>query len=425
MVEQGVMNAGENPVPPRPLTGGVGPTALPPQPGGKRQKRPIPQISLSPVEEGYAVLLAEGWDTIAETYNMSVSEALQERLEAARLEAEALDLRHENTPRAFPFGGETLQIYPRRPGRGLWVLACDDFQITFRSPAMEWAITVRYSSAGLWEWGWWPLRNRVLALFFQDCSSRGSDWTRISEAHWCWDFHSPAFSEEFRPRIVENVVCHSSTKKSFMVEVWARGSRGETLTIGKKGYLQVQVYDKGQEITDASGKTWMFGLWERSGWRPPEDGRAKDVWRLEVRMYGDFLKDRGVPDAAQLELGLLELLTEALVTRRLTSPSGDRNRWRWPMHPLWVLAWRAAGGLAEMRPLGRQVTEAGDAIMQQMIAGIAGTARAACVLRVGDWDPIVAEQIIRAALTRAKNDPAGKKKVEKLEERYRYVAEAR
>ena len=377
-------------------------------------------------------LLAQGWDTVAETYDLQIPEALEEQLEQCRLVAEELYDRENPAPHTIQFGGEEIQINPRRPKRGKWSLQNDDFQITFRSPRMNWCCTVRYSAAGLWEYGIDALRERALGMLLRECRQKGSDpfdWQRISEAHWAFDFYVPAMSTEMIPGILGNVICHSSTKKNnetkLSVGEWGRADYVETLDIGKGAPLHIQLYDKGKEITEASGKIWMASLWERSGWRAEEQGRIRDVWRLEIRMKKDFLRGRGILHLEELRGGLGELLAEALVTRRLTLPNGDKNRARWPLHPMWTAAYRASGEAREMLPLGKQLTEAGDVLRDRLVANVAGNLRTAVVLEVGDYDPENARQILNEALEHLEADPDHDRKTDKAREIYKYVDCAR
>lgn len=405
---------------PLPLTGGSGPT----------KGRELPNVPLSDPDAGYR-LLAQGWDTLAETFDLVIPMHVEETLEAARLHAEALDPDGQ-TPHTIQFGGQECQIQSRRPKRGRWVIFTDDFQITFRSPKMEWCVTVRYSAAGLWEYGLPELRGQVLEILLAELRPRDpKDWQRVSEAHWCFDFHAPAFSHEMRPRILENVLCHSSTKKKaetkLGAEIWGRSTYIETLTIGKGAPLEIQAYDKGKEITEASGKTWMLKIWGRDGWRPDRDGETiKHVWRLEIRMRKDFLKERRVRNLAELEEHLDALLAEALFKRRLVTPAaGDQNRWRWPLHPLWSEAYRATAGVCELLPLGRQITMAGDALARSLMKNAAGNIRAAAVLEIGDFDALDAERIAGEVLEILRTDPDRDHKAAKAVERYKYVNEAR
>lgn len=125
----------------------------------------------------------------------------------------------------------------------------------------------------------------------------------------------------------QRCVCAKRSWPRQVVKIGTIGTsrRDETLQIGySRPNLAIQVYDKGQEITDISGKTWMYKVWEREGYYPPEKERAKDIWRVEIRFGKDFIKNRGFLTFDDMEAHLAELLAEALITRRLVRRSRHR-----------------------------------------------------------------------------------------------------
>jgi len=411
----------------RPLTGYLGHTLKDFKEGEILEHRQFANIRLPEVDPAYATLLAAGFDTVAETFNVVIPNQLVTELEAVRSEAEGADDR-KGAPRLMIFGGEQIQMGARRPKGGKFYMQNDDLQITLRSPAMEWNVTVRYLSAGLWEYGWDALRERALAILLREMRPRGEDWQRLTEVHFAFDFWSPDFTGEMTPAILGNVICHSSTKKNSNGKVpfqqWGRGSYLETLTIGQGAPLEIQVYDKAKEITEVSGKTWMLKLWEREGYYPP-DGKPADVWRLEVRMRADWLKDRRSATRDTFHENFQRLVSEALATRRLALPSGDTNRWRWPMHPLWAHAFHRVGAFTAAPVLGHQTTEAPEAIAARRRAQIAGMIRSYTVLKSDDWSREVAEGLIQGVLEAIEADPDHETKVANAQERYRYVVEAK
>ena len=398
--------------------------------------RTIPDIKLNEIE-GYAKVLARGFDTVKETFNVQIPEALMERLQIERNEA------HEKFDGAegllVKFGDEEMKLSPYGTKSALFVLGNDDFTIFIRSPKMEWCVSVEYRAAGLWEYGLEKLRERALKCLFKEvrpivhkgCLYDLSDprsHQRISIVHFAFDFHSPAFTKEMKPSIMEQIFCPSATKKSVQgteYSAYGKGTELETLTIGKKNNLQVQVYNKGKEITDTSGKTWMYDLWARAGYAP-NDGKAQDVWRLEIRFGSEFLKNRGILTIFDVHEELPALITEALFTRRLSEKStGDSNRWRWPMHALWVAAYKELGeGYPFMLPLGRKCTLSDEARAECLKKSIAGNLRSLSVLKVGDLDELTAINIIVECYDIMRHDPDGKRKTERAINRYFFAKEA-
>jgi hypothetical protein len=409
---------------PHPLTGGIGDTSA---------WRDLPSISIPAPSDcsSRAVLLASGLDTVVEAFDIQITEATCEILESVRLRAEALS--EDLSGRVvLDLGGIQFQMVAIR-GRGLrWRLENDDITIRIRPVKMDFCVSVRYSAAGLWEHGYAALREQVEQVLQHLGARRREDWERLSEIHCAFDFFTEEFTSEMCPSLIEQVVAHSEVKRSGVCgrdqekdEVWGKGGRLETLTIGKGAPLEIQVYDKGREIDEASGKTWMLDLWEASGhWTRSGDNRQQHCWRLEVRFRSDFLRNRSIRTMAEFIDHVEPLLSEALLTRRLCEPTGDSNRGRWPMHWLWASALHSIGAVNVALPLGRKVTEAREVLSERLVKALAGTLRAAVVLRRGEWDRTVAGFLLPRLIAVAEQDPAHDDKVALARERYRYVAEA-
>ena len=400
---------------PHPLTGGVGCTETP--------SRDLPQIPFCDVPSGYGVILAQGFDTWQETWRCEIPDRQWRVLEG--LQAQARD-HDDGAGVPVRWGNEVLQMRPHGAKGGVrFVLGNDDLLFMVRSPKNEWTVTVRFLAAGLWEHGHEKLAARAANAVqgFGLTLNMLSDEARIGRVDFCFDIYSPQFSKEFQPGLSQAVVCHSSTKskEKLLAGTHARGGKGETLTIGMKKALEVEVYDKIKEITEASGKAWMYEVWAQAlHGEIPES----DVWRLEVRMGKDFLRTRGIICPHHVIDHLDELIAEALITRRLTRPKKrDKNRRRWPMHPLWVMAFNAREA-GSMRPLGRQITTRREALEQMIVKQVAGTLRSVGVLRETDADETELTRIARQAVEEALTDPKHGHKIERAKERYRNIDEA-
>ncbi len=410
---------------PHPLTGGIGDTS---------PWRDLPCVAIPAVEacDRHAIPLASGFDTIVESFDVEIETAMAERLEEARLRAERLS--EDLSGRVLiDLGGYWVQMVALR-GRGLkWRLENDDITIRIRPISLDFCVSVRYSAAGLWEHGYPALRRQVEEMVRALGALRRADWDRLSEVHRAFDFFSPDLTQEMRPDLIGQLVAHSEVKRSAVCgrdqrkdEVWGKAGRLETLTIGKGAPLEIQVYDKGREIDEASGKTWMLDLWEASGrWQRDGKGRQSHCWRLEVRCRSDFLRDRSIRTMAAFLVNMEHLLSEALLTRRLCLPTGDSNRARWPLHWFWAAVLHRVGAKEQALPLGRQVTEAPDVLTKRLIKQLAGTLRSTVVLRKGDWDQPGADYLMQMLIDVIEDDPGHHDKVRLAQERYRYAGEAR
>jgi hypothetical protein len=116
------------------------------------------------------------------------------------------------------------------------------------------------------------------------------------------------------------------------------------------------MYDKSRELKQ-SGKEWFLDLWRSHGWSE-EDGR---VWRVEFSFKREALHELqqentsrevvfwGIEDAYELPERLPVLWANATGQvdggpdgvpdgwLRCVVPNGDKNRSRWPTHPVWQL----------------------------------------------------------------------------------------
>ena len=377
----------------------------------------------------YAILLASGFDAMVRAHDLAFREGTVEALQIAKDRAAELGDGGEGV--SVTFGGETLQVAPHGAHGCRWFLTNDDFSIKVASPTRPWPVVSEMRSAGLWEHGFNALAkriDRVLGDLFEPAPSGKPD--TVARFDWCWDFYSPAFTAEMTPAILGQLVAHASTRTRGQgeagVSFWGKGDRLYTVTVGSKAGLQVQVYDKGREIREASGKTWLVDLWERvagdAGYHPPNSHKIEHVWRIEARFGADFLKARRVRSIERLDAELPSLLAEALMTRRLCSPMpSDTNRRRWPLHPLWQMA----VAVEDMPLLGRTVVGRRVELQRRMVKQLAGLMRSAAVLADGDVSDAAVAELVTASRDHMARDPDGARKAARARERYRFVDEAK
>lgn len=386
--------------------------------------RPIPNVPLSPCSPDYARLVAQGWDYWQEALRLVPSTAFLAELERCRVAAQALRADASATVE-IELNGQRFQVHATGARGGfLYRLSCDDFQILIGSPKREWTISVRHLAAGLWEHGPAALRIRAFDALRPYTSQLDSDAIRVSRVDYCFDFYSPSFTKEFKPAMSGNVVAHSEVKTHEIVHVYSTGGRGKTLTIGARGGLQVQCYDKTTEIDEASGKTWLYDVWAAGmdgEW--PWQGRPRDLWRLECRFSSAFLKERNVRRPHEVESALSNLIAEALFCRRLCVPCDDSNRRRWAVHPLWSAALEARGAVS-LLPVGRKITGRRRELRERAIAQIAGSIRSATVLAFGAHEEGRSRALALEAHRRVGADPRHRDKEAAAQARYSTIDDA-
>lgn len=385
----------------------------------------IPNVKFAEIPQGYAKFLACGYDSIQESFDVSVTTDWAEKLFALRYEAEA-----SACPISFNVGDD-LQMQPIGASGFKYRIENDDFQLLIRDPAgkqKDWQITVRYLSAGLWEYGYTKLKDRVIRILNILCFAPNSDdWQRVTRCDFCFDFYSEQFSAEMTPEICTGIIGTNKTKQqingqtSFELETvdynaWLKAGIIETITIGNKGSLQVSVYDKTKEIKEASGKTWFYKIWGQE--------YKSNVYRLEIRMAKEWLRNRNINTMEQIENYRAELINEALIRRRLAVVGEDTNKTRWKIHPLWAMAYEINGKCCEIMTIGHQVTTKKDELKEMLVKQVAGCVRSIVVLQANKWDEAIYVAAMKEISEQLFNDPQKNKKLNNVIERYKYAGEA-
>ncbi len=386
-------------------------------------------------------MLGHNFDSLQECYDLFMCAATARRLDEAQ--KEALESEHEVS---IDFGPETFQVWQGGATGGVkWVLKNDDLQFFFCTPVTSsgqirrWAVQVRYLSAGLWEYGIDFLRQRAIACLTQAGFTwvdeagevvEGSmlqefapSWQRINRVDYAFDFESPNFTNEMRnKRLGERLVLPSGVKYGDV----GTSTTLQTITIGmNRANVQIQVYDKGAEITEASGKVWMYKVWEKNGFKPPEEGKPANIWRMEIRFGKDFLKDRGVRTFDEFKEKMQEFFCEAIFKRRLSNPQNKMKREEWPLHPLFAECYRATEQAGKYAPIGRQMTLRHEELKTMLDKQTQGLARSRSVLDYGDYKDAETQQNLMHIGEEIKNAPGHTEKIEKAKERYKHVRDAR
>nr|BDD47372.1 hypothetical protein 3 [bacterium] len=402
--------------------------------------RSLPKIDLTPNQD-YCMCVGSGFDTIKETFDLWFDESFIEMLELRKATAsETTDLEEAT------IGNLQFIISGRGTGKAKFFLKNDDYQIFIRSPKTKWCFSVEYTAKGLWSRGIQNLREELMEALGQVSRPRCSEieaedpinWQRVSRIDFAIDFYSPEFSEEIEPNIVYRIVAPSGCKSSSHGtmedrkhedanegwEVYSTAGRTETVTIGRKNNLQVQLYDKSREVRKKfADKKYFYDIWAESGWVLPEDGKAKDIWRMELRFGKEFMQNRKILTLQAAMDRLQVMLTEAIFTRRLTVKGCDENRARWALHPLYTAALDEVGNAGEMLSLGRIRTQTGNELVETMEQTVAGTIRTMMVIKQNspDFDENDLQETLNEIFAKILNDTEHALKAAKADLRYRDV----
>ena len=390
--------------------------------------------------------LCAGYDTLEESASVFIRQEVWQQLEEAKEYARE---RNHGSNQAYTttLGGMEFQIKPHGGAGVTFILSNDRFTLAIRPSKTPYNLSVTYRARTLWEYGPEEARKMIWRALDRATCPRPPDqnsdnpeaeitkWRKVSRIDYAFDFHAPEFSEEIAPDMIERVICHSSSKwrwdfktadeEGAEIDGYAmgRGGRVQTLTVGKKGGLQIQVYKKCEEITEKSQKTWMYKVWEAVGLERPASGRHSDIWRIEVRMGREFLNDRGVDTVEDFEAQKARVLAEALKSRRLTDKTGDSNRRRWPVHPMWAQAIQMADNSMTLIDLRDHVETSGAAAEEKMRQDLKAIMRRQHALRIGgdQYDRDSAYGWLVSVLAEMERDDNHHEKMEEYAERYKYV----
>ena len=384
--------------------------------------------------------LVSGYDTLKETASVYILPDTWEKLEEARDYARSKN-NGSNQAYTTKLCGMEFQIKPHGGEGAVFILNNNYFTVAIGHAKTEFNIAVTYRSIVLWQYGAVEARRMIWSALLSEMKPRAEEdrlindpecWRRVSRVDYAMDFHSPQFSDEISPSMVSQIVCHSSSKPKGDFKIknedtthgYIKGTSEnlETITVGNKGYLEVQIYNKSKEITQKSKKTWMYKLWEQTGLKYQEYLRS-DVWRLEVRCGRDWLNSYGVNSFDDLEEKREEIISRALTSIRLTDFSSDSNKRRRPIYPLWSQAIMLCGNKQEMVSLEGHKEQAPDLIIEKIKADMKACLRRYSIVKNGGggYDYISSRLLMNEIAKTIEEDEFHLEKMEEYEEKYKYI----
>jgi hypothetical protein len=172
---------------------------------------------------------------------------------------------------------------------------------------------VSFRSLALWHKGAKALHDEFLQ-WAQSLGYLPHKREGLSRADFAFDFHLPVvdFDEDSFVTQAEKDSQHRKNRKV------------QTFTFGRDEIV-LRVYNKSDEVNEASGKYWLH---------PP----TEDVWRVEWQIRRETLKRFGLRTFEDLFGGCgdaLRYLVQEHTSLRVKT--ADSNNSRWPIHPLWHL----------------------------------------------------------------------------------------
>lgn len=379
----------------------------------------IPPADIEKASLYEARLLAHGVDTWVETYNLDIPEGHWLAWKQYQDEARKGAGHDGDGGRAFEFGHRIYRMRPFGGGGCAFIIEGADCTLSIRPEGMRWNVSARFSSHALWTRGLMGCLDDLDADFsaakIKRVEESGTS-SRCSRLDYAFDFHCERFTREARPDILSRFVLPGGCKAAIYTSGNGSSCRVETIRVGKLPGLQLEIYDKGREIVEVSGKSWM-----RRAWRLEESAPLDDIWRIEVRFGSEFFKARhDLRRSDNVILALPFIVAGGLYDRRLTAGSKTRARRAQP-HPLFEIA-RHAVGNPEFTPKTDDRPTLSRADLRGVIqAQIAGLVRADSVLAHSEYSDDHARVMAARAEEIIAADRSHAAKTDRVRERYRWL----
>lgn len=262
-------------------------------------------------------LLLSGLDTIECAYYLHAGPDC--KLDFVALRAQREYMRQSKHPESgvLELGGMEFMLSPNGTKSGYpFLISNQDCTIQFgefNNPSFF----VKYSSFALWCKGAKFLHERFMTW----ADSLGLIMMRpegLSRCDFAFDFHLETIDFD------EDCFVTAADKDS----QHRKNGKVQTFTFGRDEIV-LRVYNKSDEILEASGKYWLYLFWNE---------HRENVWRVEWQVRKETLKRFGLRTFQDLFEGYGDVL-RFLVSEHtsLRVKSEDSNRSRWPVHPLWSM----------------------------------------------------------------------------------------
>jgi len=260
-------------------------------------------------------LLISGHDTVEVAYYLRVGKEATLDFDQLVGIRESLRSSKSRNPALVRLGSEEFLMASHGTRSGYPLLLENESFSVQAGASNQPSFFVTYRSIALWHLGLNVLHERFLGW----ARSVGLEVMQpevVSRMDYAFDYHLAEldFDED---NFVTGFIKDNQHRKNRTVQTFRLG----------QGDLVLRVYNKSDEITESSSKTWLYELW----------GRDSDVWRIEWQARKEWLRDYGIKTVSDLQEKQGDLLTYLVNDHtKLCIKSGDTNRSRWNLHPLWV-----------------------------------------------------------------------------------------
>lgn len=293
-------------------------------------------------------VLRHGIDTLEASIGGALLPSAARALEAAKTKAQATD-----TPQGINLGLDfAVQAQGAKPYR--YKLTGDEVTIRLTDAEKLPGASIRLSPLGLALYEPLDLYNLTTELVAEVFGPGGPH--KLSRIDVAADFQGfdPAGPHGAR------FVCRSPFRP-----VYPSIDDPATFQFGR-GDIVVRVYNKTREIAESSHKTWLPLMWaQHPGYDP-----SADVWRFEVQMRRDAIRQTGRSDPESGIEDMAAFLSYGLSWADLRIPQGESSD-RWPRHPAWDALDAAAGAHTT---LTREELESELARLDHIASAVAGYA---------------------------------------------------
>jgi len=274
-------------------------------------------------------VLRTALDWFQVSFTGSLSDEFASSLPALKTRAQ-----EQNSPQPITAGPAEFMVRDKARGYFAFVLKNPEFEISIapNAPAGAASASIRLSAFGLAN-----TEPVVLWTFARACLDELGCYTpfAVSRVDVAVDFQG----WEPTPADMASVVCAASYRATYGTE-----REAQTFQFGK-GAMVLRVYNKTAEL-EVSKKIWMHDVWSLTERCDP----ALPVWRAEVQLRSQALRELGIRSPVQVLEDPGALLDYGLTWTQLRMPSADYTKARWPEDPRWTaLRKHVFGGL----PLSR------------------------------------------------------------------------